>query len=366
MGASVNRLERLYSPPEIGAPGKRQAQTQRRELLLAGLFVLTMILVVVGALALLLPGLFGQTYRVDAYFLNATGLDAGIQVVQDGYVIGLVERVTPIFPGRDAAAAHCPSPPTEAERHPHLPCFRATLRLKDGWPVPRDSVAQIGASGLLKGDAIKIRPGTSSELLANGATLDAQGREMDLMAQVGNLTATVKALVDEIIAPALVSLRNQIQTIETLLGTGSDQGENRERLTGAFENLRALSARLSDAVDPQAIAAILGSVRTVADNLAQMTGDLRGSTPDIQHAVTHYGELAVDLRGLVQDNRPALQQTLDDTQTLLQELSSALTPILTNIEDATRNLSALSSQLRNDPKSVLKSREVENNTPWLQ
>lgn len=363
----VNRLERLYSPPEIGAPGKRQAQAQRRDLLLAGLFVLAMILVILGALALLLPGLFGRTYRVDAYFLNATGLDAGIQVIQEGYVIGLVERVTPVFPGRDDAAMHCPSPPADVPpRHPKLPCFRATLRLKDGWPVPRDSVAQLGAAGLLKGDAIKIRPGLASDLLADGAILDAQGREPDLMAQVGNLTTTIKTLVDETIAPALVSLRNQIQTIETLIGAGGDQSENRERLAGAFENLRDLSARLKDAVDPQAIAAILGSVRETTDNLKRITGELRGAAPGIQRAVNQYGDLAVDLRGLVQDNRPALQRTLDETQMLLQDLSASLTPILTNIEDTTRNLSALSRELRNDPKSLLKSRETEDQTPWLK
>ena len=38
----MNRLERLYSPPEIGAPGKRAAVGVRRDLFLAGLFVLTM------------------------------------------------------------------------------------------------------------------------------------------------------------------------------------------------------------------------------------------------------------------------------------------------------------------------------------
>ncbi len=133
-----------------------------------------------------------------------------------------------------------------------------------------------------------------------------------------------------------------------------------------MENLYAFSARLKESVDPQAIAAILGSVRTMSDNLVDMTSELNGKTTDIQRAVTNYGELAVDLRGLVRDNQPALQRSLDDTQFLLQELSATLTPILTNIEDATRNLSALSRELRTDPTTILKSREVEEKTPWFQ
>lgn len=367
LGQSGPRLDRLYSPPEIGAPGKRRARAQRRDLILAGLFVLAMILVILGVLALLLPSLFGRAYRVEAYFAEANGLDVGIQVLQDGYVIGLVERVTPVFPGRDAAAGQCPPPaPDQPPRQARLPCFRATLRIRDAWPVPRDSIAQLGGSGLLKGDAIKIHPGAAAELLADGAVIAAQGREPDLVAQVGALTTTVRTLVEQTIAPALASLRGQIETLATLIGTSDEQSGNRERLAGAFENLRLLTERLRDAVDPQAVAAILVAVRATSDNLARMTGELTGSTKDIQRAVTNYGALATDVRALLRDNRPALQRTLDDTQALLRELSAALAPILANVEDATRNLSALSSDLRKDPAVILKGRQVEDQTPWFR
>ena len=63
---AARRLDRLYAPPEIGAPGKRRALAERRQLLLAGVFVLVMALVVVAAFALILPGLLGQTYRLEA------------------------------------------------------------------------------------------------------------------------------------------------------------------------------------------------------------------------------------------------------------------------------------------------------------
>jgi phospholipid/cholesterol/gamma-HCH transport system substrate-binding protein len=366
-GLSSHRLERLYAPPEIGAPGKHRARAQRRDLFLAGLFVLAMVVVAGGALALLLPGLFGRAYRTDAYFLDANGLELGIQVLQEGYVIGLVERVTPVFPGRDAESARCPAPPADAiSRHASLPCFRARLRIKDAWPIPRDSVAQLGSAGLLKGDVIKIQPGRSPDLLADGATIAVQARELDLAAQAGHLTAMLKTLVEETIAPTLISLRDQIKTIETLLGTSDDHSANRARLAGAFENLQTLSARLKEAIDPRAITAILDSVRAMSANLARMTNELKGSAPEIQRAVTNYNELAVDLRGLVRENRPVLQRSLDDTQLLLQELTAALTPILTNIEDATRDLSALSRELRTDPAMLIKNREVEEKTPWFQ
>ncbi|EXJ17178.1 MlaD family protein [Imhoffiella purpurea] len=361
------RLDRLYSPPEIGGPGKRRARAQRRDLLLAGGFVLAMAAFAVGAFYLLLPTLFGRAYHLDAYFLDAAGLDAGIQVVQEGYVIGMVERVRPLFPNRDAEAVHCPQPAEGSpRRHPSLPCFRARLRIRDDWPVPRDSQVQLGAAGMLQGDVIKITPGEESDLFEDGAIIAAAGREVDLAGRLGDLTQTIEILVEETIAPTLASVRDQIKTIETLIGTGEDQSGNQERLAGAFTNLQLLSERLKQSVDPEAIAAILQSVRVMSDNLAGMTSELSSSTDEIQGAVTNYGELATEIRGLVRENRPALQESLDDTQYLLQEISAALTPILSNIEEATRNLSALSRELRQDPKTLLKSREREDRTPWFE
>jgi len=363
----MSRLEHLYSPPEIGAPGKREGRARRRDLLLAGLFLIGMAAVALAALALVIPGIFGGQYRLRAYFLDAKGLDPGIQVIQEGYVIGLVEGVSPVFPGKDPDAGLCPAPPADgSDRSPALPCFRATLRIRRGWPVPVDSRAQLGSSGLLSGDAIKVQPGSSEEVLANGALINAQGREPDLMAQIAALTTSIDGIVKETIQPALASIKTQIQTIETLLGTGADQGENRERLAGAFENLRKLSAELEQAVDAQKIAAILGSVEQMSAHLAEVSSQLKGSTEEVRSTVKQYGVLAKDIQGLVVDNKPAVQRSLDDTQFLLQELSSSLSPILTNIEDATRNLSALSRDLRRDPAVILKGHQVEEKTPWFQ
>ena len=185
---AARRLDRLYAPPEIGAPGKRRALAERRQLLLAGGFVLAMALVVVAAFALILPGLLGQAYRLEAYFPDAEGLDPGMQLIQEGYVIGLVERVKPVFPGDPAHGRHCPLPAAEAPpRSPILPCFRATLRIRDQWPIPQDSEVRLTTLGLLKGNALRIAVGQSAELLAPGAVIAALAPEPDLTQQLAVL-----------------------------------------------------------------------------------------------------------------------------------------------------------------------------------
>lgn len=363
----MSRIERLYSPPEIGAPGKRAGRARRRDLFFAGLFVLAMAAVALAALGFVTPGLFGGAYRLTAYFPDAQGLDAGVRVVEGGYAIGIVERVTPLFPGRNPEAAKCPPAPADAPaRSPALPCFRATLRIRNAWPVPTDSAAQLGSAGMLQGDAVKIRSGRSASLLSDGDRIEALGRETDLVAQLGRLTDSLSRIVEETIAPALASIKTQIQTIETLLGTGEGQTENRERLAGALDHLRNLAAELEQAVDANQIRAILGSVEQMSAQLAQVSGELTGSTREVKSAVKQYGELAQEIRGLVSANRPGLQSAIGDSQAVLQDLSASLAPILANLEDATRNLSALSRELRQDPSSILKSRPAEERTPWFK
>jgi phospholipid/cholesterol/gamma-HCH transport system substrate-binding protein len=357
-------MERLYSPPEIGAPGKREAHRRRRDLLYSGLFVLAMAAVAVAALALLMPGLFGGTYRLHAYFLEAAGLTEGIQVIQEGYVIGIVERVAPLFPARDAQTRRCPPP--QGARSPALPCFRATLRIKNGWPVPTDSLAQLAAAGLLQGDAIRIRPGTAATLLADGAQITAAARDPDLMAKLNGLTESIDDVVQKTITPALVSIKTQIETIQALLGTGGDQAGNRERLAGAFESLQKFSANLESSIDPKKVTAILDSFQTLSKNLADDSVKIGSGTDEIKGAARQYGDLARELRVLVKDNKPGLQRSLDDTQNLIQELSAALPPILVNLDDATRNLSALSRDLRKNPAVIIKGRKVEEQSPWFK
>lgn len=360
----MSRLERLYSPPEIGAPGKREAGARRRVLFFSGLFVIAMTCVVAAVLVVVLPGL--RSYRLVAYFPDAAGLDGGIQVIQDGYVVGLVESVTPVFPGSDSDASQCPPVSPGTARAPARPCFRAVLRIRKGWPVPVDSRVRLGSAGLLAGSAILLQPGVAADHLRAGAVIDAAGREADLMARLTRLTDSLDRIVEETVAPALASIRAQIKTIETLIGAGEDQGGNRERLAGAFESLRKLAADLEAAVDPEKIAAILGSVQAMSARLEEVAAQLPVTGGEVRGAVRQYGELAGEIKGLVKDNKPALQRSLDDTQYLLQQISASLVPILTNIEDATRNLSALSRDLRNDPAVIIKGREVEEKTPWFK
>ncbi len=362
----MSRLNRLYSPPELGAPGKRQAHNRRRDLTMAGLFVLAMLGLVLGTLILMTPGLF-TGYTLHAYFLDADGLDSGIDVMQEGFVIGRVRSLEPVF-RNDADRDDCP-PPTQ-ERAPDLPCFRATLSIQQDWPVPSGSVAQLAPAGLLQGNIIRIIPGAAATTLSADSKIPTIDREPDLAMQISATMEQAQRTIDEVIRPTLTRLQERIQGLLAMFKDdqngpselGADLGQG---LGSVLNNLVETSANLEQSINPEQIQDIMGAVQTLADNLAKVSTALPSRTEELQNAIAQYAALANELQQLVQASRPNVQGSLDDVQYLLQELSAALAPILANIESTSRNLSALSRELREDPVSLLRGQEQEDQSPWF-
>jgi phospholipid/cholesterol/gamma-HCH transport system substrate-binding protein len=373
----MSRLERLYSPPEIGAPGKRQARGRRNDLLMAGSFVLAMAAVVVAVLALLSPGLVGG-YNLRAYFLDANGLDRGMDVVQEGFVIGQVLSVDPVF-SDSPDRGDCPASSTP--RAADLPCFRASLRVQDRWPVPADSTARLASAGLFKGNVIRIDSGTGAETLdADNNRITTLPPEPDLVAQAVATLDKAQATIDQTIRPTLVKIQERVQG---LLGTGDAEGADGgaqtagegsgpggidlgQGLAEVFENLKKLSSDIEQSIDPDNIRAILAAVEQLTSNLATVSDSLSDRSADISGAVQGYTALADDIRRIVNSSEPDIRASLADTQYLLQELASALTPILANVESASRNLAALSGDLRQDPKSLILSSPKKEPSPWFE
>jgi phospholipid/cholesterol/gamma-HCH transport system substrate-binding protein len=359
-------MERLYQPPEIGAPGIRRGRRQRRDLLLAGLFVLVMMGVTVGVLLLNVPALFGG-YELRAYFPEATGLDRGIDVVQEGFVIGHVGAVEPVF-ARESDRQHCPD--SLEERSAELPCFRASLRIQRDWPVPVGSKAQLAPAGFLGGKLIRIDPGLADATLQAGEAIPILPRQPDLPTQAAMALTRLQAAIDDTIRPALVQLQERIQGLIGALGTGEDGEDGAAAVAGeglaeVFQNLRQLSADVEQSVDPERISAILAAVQAISENVATASASVDDRSEDVGALLQRYTALGADLQSVVQEAQPSLNDSLEDVQYLLQELSAALTPVLANIETASRNLAALSGDLRQDPKSLLFKSTPKEPSPWL-
>ena len=339
----MSRIERFFSPPEIGAPGRSAGRRRRRDITLAGLFVALMAVVLMLAWFLVSGGT-GTTYVLHTDFDSAADLNPGTPVHEAGYVIGSVEGVEPIF-----------------EPGSLVPRFRVMLKIKRDWQIPVDSRAFIGAAGLFKGNVVKIVPGQAAEPLASGQRIVSGGVEPDITQQVTDL-------IDETVKPILASLNKQISALETILvaDDGQDQNSNLSNVAEVLDNLRQISEQLTSqvaAVDPDSVAQMVTSARDAADDLARLVDSLEKPAQDIEKVLEEIRTLGVSLNRVVANNEQAVQTSLAETQYMTQQLSSALGPILNNIENATRNLVELSRQIRDNPAVIITGREATDNTP---
>src|SRR5262249_16689209 len=149
---------------------------ERRNALVAGSFVLAMLVLLLAWIALLA----GRTGATEPYFVvydRVHGLRAGSEITFDGYPVGRIEALEPVdLP--------------EGRR------FRVELPTQRAWPIPEDSIARI-LQGLFSRVVIDIHGGASERRLAPGAEIRGEPAG-DVFASAGMLVARAADLIEEL------------------------------------------------------------------------------------------------------------------------------------------------------------------------
>lgn len=337
----MSGIERFYSPPEIGAPGRREGFKRRRDLLIAGAFTVAMVIVLAIAIVILF-GLSGEKIQFETECPASGGIQAGTPVIQADYVIGKVIKVGPkTIDGKKG------------------PPFVIKLQIDRDWRVAPTDKFVIGSAGLLQGNVIKL-VGVSDNGLKK-----AIGEKVERLH-----VCEIESGVLEKIDPILASVQRQVEALEGLLLT-QDTGskDSQKTIVGILENLREISESLKKqmaAIGPDEVGDIVTSARNSAKNVEKITTTLTQRSKEIDHAVADFGELADRLNRLVEKNDPKIERSLSDTQYMLQELSTAMTPILNNLDETSQNLKELSLDLRKNPAAALWGKDAQDNTPGVQ
>ncbi len=333
----MSNAERFFSPPEIGAPGREVGRKQRRDLAIAGVFVLLMLVMLVLGL-MMISGTFGRTYNIYTHCRTSGGIEAGTEVQQAGYAVGKVLAVVPQFDGVK-------------------PSFKIEMGIDRNWIIPDTGKVVIGSDGLLTGNVIKLVPGNIEKAAAlhPNSELSCE-KEADIVARV-------TSIMDQTVAPILESVRKQIEALEGLMVAGEGGASSQQTIAGILENLRDISQDLkaqTNAIQPGHVADIVSSARSAASNVERITYTLTQRTQEIDKSVRNFGELAERLNAMVEKNDPKIERSLSDTQFMLQELANAMTPILNNLDQTTRNLKELSMNLRDNPSTIVWGRNGAN------
>ena len=136
------------------------------------------------------------TNRYVMEFDNVMGLTEGAQILYEGYPVGEIEQIA-------------------LTRGPETSVYRLGVTIREGWSIPKDSVAVITQAGFLSAVVIDIHEGRSQDMLVPGDHIPSQGATnvLTTMASVAN---QLGELANTNLKPLLENLTDGTGSLETL------------------------------------------------------------------------------------------------------------------------------------------------------
>lgn len=294
--------------------------------LLVGLFTLAMF----GVLLAVLFRITGRDVTAETYyalFTQVPGVRSGTTVTYGGFRIGQVSGITP---QRDAARTQ----------------YRLTLAIRSDWQIPADSIAYVIAPGLLADKVVDIEEGSSTQLLAPGATLNG-AESQDIFATMNRVALEMEDLSRHGIRPLLSNLNNHMDRLAI------DVGEQLGRVTTQVEqllgSLNQSASELNQLMSPanrRRVSSLLEQSEQITRNLAQLAGEFQGAGQQLE-------TLLKESRALVSENRADVRTAVESLRDALGRVSQNMDSIVHNLETTSRNFSEFSREIRHNPGRLL-------------
>lgn len=309
-----------------------------------GVFVAAMVVALVWALA----QISGRTGPTDGYAIvmeNVTDIDYGTLVRYEGYKIGQVERIEPVW--QDGQYR-----------------FKVHVSVDQGWKVPADSVARIAASSFLAAKTVEIYAGKATELVAVGGEITG-GTPADAFSLMAQVAGQIGDLSEGSLKPLIQHVDEMIQRI------GNNTDTNLEEL---FNSLQAIAAEVQDKT-PKITADIstftsqmnatllqadklvddrnVESVRAILANLEKASQQASGAAADIKVVSQKVQSLIDQVDNLVAGNRKNVDRSVANLEYILRSVAQNIDSITRNIDGTARNMSEFSRLIRQNPGLLL-------------
>lgn len=305
--------------------------------LVVGVFVIGMIVALVASVALLT----GRTGAVDnyfAYYSNVTGIKFGTQVVYEGYPIGQVEEVTP-------------------EEKDGRMRFRVDFGINQGWRIPKDSLIEIAAPGLLAAVTLSIHAGAEKVSLKPGDQVPSRERS-DIFAVVSSVAGQLGDLMDSNIKPLLSNVNKIIEK------EGMGLFRDARKVTSDLAELVALMAervpRIADNIE-----SFSSKLNTASDEFQKLLSPenrekLEAIIQNLDKAAQSTQVVAKEMQGMVFDNEGDLRKAIGEARYIVESVSRHIDSINQNMEGAARNMYEFTRQIRQNPGLLLGSQAPED------
>ncbi len=309
-------------------------QDSRINYVVVGSFVAAVVAIFIVVVSMLA----GRSGATDEYFTvydNVGGLKFGTQVLFEGYQIGQVESIEPMFKGQNVS-------------------FRVNLTVQEGWKIPDDSIARVSVSGLLSAMTIDIDGGTSPNALKPGSQVKGASNS-NMFAALSQIGAQFGDLSANSIKPLLDTLTNYVKNLDkitadnvpALLGNlnkiSQDMSRDVPEITGSIK--RSTVAIEKGPLSPESlerIDTIIANLDKTTANLSAFTGDLDQVRKMLVKSMESVNKLVEDNAGNVDESARSLRYTLDTISRYVDDIAQ-------NTEVTTRNLAEFSRAIRENP-----------------
>lgn len=271
----------------------------------AGLFVIAGLLLALVGYVLLIDSI-GQGDRYVIRLDNLGGLEVGAGVQFEGYPIGTVDTIEPVFESSDLS-------------------FEIGLMVESGWPIYEDSLATIESENLLAPKAVQISRGQTQTLKAVGAELKVT-EPVDALSGVLKTAAQFETLVQDEFVPVL-------RTVNELL-----DGEVRDSIKGATQLLEPLAAET-----PELLARLISTVERLE---AVIDNDTMGA---VQQSVDDLASVLSETKQLVAEVRPKVMSVLDSADQLTDtDIVQKAEQSMDEVHQAAQKANALATRFDTD------------------
>lgn len=297
---------------------------------LVGVVVIAAFVLLLVALAMI-TGRSGASTAYYTHYRNVTGLRFGAPVFYQGYRIGQVGAITP---ERDAGS--------NGERRTR---YKIELDVRRDWPIPKDSIARLTATGLLADVAIGISEGEAKDMAAAGSEL-VGAESADIFSAMNELASQMSDLTRNQIAPLLKNLSGHVDSIASVIDKNTPE---------LIEQARSLLVRLNHASE-----AFNDVLKT--DNRAALAGILantRDLTRQLQGTQERLDDALRQLDSIAKENRPGVRDAVDDLRAILSALSGRIDSMSQHLEAASRNFDEFSREVRKSPNRLLLSPKAD-------
>jgi len=309
-------------------------QDSRINYVIVGGFVAAVLAIFIVTVSML-AGRSGATDPYYTVYDNVGGLKFGTLVLYEGYQIGQVESIEPMFKDQNVT-------------------FRVNFTVQEGWKIPEDSVARASVGGLLSALTIDIDGGQSANALKPGAQVRGASAS-NFFAALSEIGSEFGEISASSIKPLLTSLNAYVRSLDKMTADNvptllANLNKISEDLGRDVPEITASLRRTSQAVERgplkpenlERIDSILVNLDTTSQNLSALSGDLGKTRDMLLEAMTSVNQIVQDNAGNVDDSVRSLRYSLETVARYVDDIAQ-------NTEATTRNLAEFSRAIRENP-----------------